>query len=364
MPPKDSRMKRPATGSDNKANSSGDSPASSDTKANVPKVRRSCRGQAGIQDLAERIVKGERIVFITGAGLSVASGIRAFRSHTATRTTAVPTKNGLLPTAGLWNDVIWTTATRKSFRKDPQKWYNDFWLPHFMGGSYEPNVGHTCMQEFLKRYKNVKQITQNVDGLQPSCESLIEAHGRVGLYKCLPESDSDTDSDSDDEEDRLVHLGHRRKSRLLIKELKCPMTCPYKYLLSLTPCQIVPDEVREMLLTPTASTVLPSAPLCPACNSSILPQALLFDEGYHSHSFYRFEEAENWLAQSHALVFVGTSFAVRLTHVALEHARDHAIPVYNFNLYDSLESNCRLNATNIIGPANETLQKLLDECNA
>jgi hypothetical protein len=62
------------------------------------------------------------------------------------------------------------------------------------------------------------------------------------------------------------------------------------------------------------------------------------------------------------LVFLGTSFAVRLTSVALEHAREHALPVYNFNLEDLLPSTVRLSASNIVGPANETLPALVEAC--
>lgn len=94
----------------------------------------------------------------------------------------------------------------------------------------------------------------------------------------------------------------------------------------------------------------------------VLPQALLFDEGYHSHSFYQFDKAEEWLAAADALVFVGTSFAVQLTQTALQYARDKHIPVYNFNIDDLLVASNRLDATNIVGPAAVNLPQLLATC--
>ena len=329
--------------------------------ADASKRRRSTRGAAALTELAERIVKGDSVLLITGAGLSVASGVRPFRSQTATRTTATPTKNGVVPCAGLWNDVIWSTATREAFRKDPLAWYNEFWLPHF-NEEYQPNVGHECIQKIQADFPNVEQITQNIDGLQPPSSQMIEAHGRVGLYKCVPD-DSDTDSDSDDEEDRQVHLGHRRKTRNLTERLKNPMTCPYQYLQSLPASQVESDEVREVLMSrPEPSQRLPDVPRCPVCDSNLLPQALLFDEGYHSHSYYQFERAEEWMEDCDALVLIGTSCSVRLTTVALDHARAHGIPVYNFNLHDPIESTSRLNVSNILGPAIETLPKLWEAC--
>ena len=54
------------------------------------------------------------------------------------------------------------------------------------------------------------KMTSTMGAAAPSSfpSKIIEAHGRLGLYKCLPDSDSDTNNDLDDDEDRLVHLGH------------------------------------------------------------------------------------------------------------------------------------------------------------
>ena len=68
---------------------------------------------------------------------------------------------------------------------------------------------------------------------------------------------------------------------------------------------------------------------------------------------------EEILSQCAVLVFVGTSFAVTITDVALEHARDRSIPVYNFNTTDILEASARLNVENIVGKADSTLPRLL-----
>lgn len=348
-------------------------------------LRQSSRGCGGaVKELAQSIIEGKRVLLVTGAGLSVASGIRPFRSRPNPLERSA-SKNGLQE--GLWNDVIWSTATRETFRKDPLKWYNDFWLPSFAGSNvfHGPNEAHFAIEELLDRYPNLLQITQNVDGLQSPRQGsdssegqegdrretqLIEAHGRVGLYKCLPDHDSDTDSDSDDCDDRPVHIGHRRKSRLSRQRLKDPRRCPYQFLESLESSQLEPDETRAVLMEydvkgTTRSQVkssIPETPRCPFCLNVVMPQALLFDEGYHSHAYYDFERIEDWLRDCEVFVFCGTSFAVRMTQVALQHARDHSIPVYNFNLYDTLEATARLNVTNVTGEAHETIPKLLVAC--
>jgi NAD-dependent SIR2 family protein deacetylase len=80
------------------------------------------------------------------------------------------------------------------------------------------------------------------------------------------------------------------------------------------------------------STVLGELPRCPACSAPALPQALLFDEDYESHSFYEYRKARRWLASAKAVVFVGTSFAVGVTEQALHLAAENVLPAYSFNV--------------------------------
>lgn len=357
--------------------------------------RKSARGSlSAVEQLASLIVQGKRVVFVTGAGLSVASGVRPFRtsissnghshSHGACTTSNSSTLeasehstvNPSMPREGLWNNVIWNTATRKAFRKDAVRWYNDFWMPYFLNGeTYRANTGHQALQELLESHENVRQITQNIDGLQPPSDRMIEAHGCLNLYKCCPDQANDTDSEDDSDSDsdsqsRRVQLGHLRKSRENRKSSADPVQCPYQYLQSLPPCQLEPESARSVLqqqdgsttTAASASSRLEEAPTCPVCGSDVMPQALLFDEGYHSHTYYRFQETEEWLNKAECIVFVGTSFAVHLTSVALDHAREQSLPVFNFNLADLLQSTVRLNVSNITGPAVETLPALAEAC--
>ena len=305
--------------------------------------RRSSRGNSGLMELAKDIcLYKKRVVFITGAGLSVASGVRPFRGS-----------------SGVWTQHIWTMATREAFRKDPLAWYNKFWLKSLSLPKHaKPNQGHGALSELLATYpETLKMITQNVDGLHPPSKQTIEAHGRIGLFKCMPSEDSDTDSDSDDDNDRLVHLGHRRKQRIAMKK---GTSCIYQQNESLPVDEVDPLKTQQILTT--GKGLLTKAPRCPSCNNHLAPQALLFDEGYHSHDFYQFQRMEKWLSEAEVIVFIGTSFAVRLPEIALEHARNESISVYNFNIQDMLESTVRLNATNVTGPCEVTLPLLFQAC--
>ncbi|KAL3913202.1 MAG: hypothetical protein SGILL_006583 [Bacillariaceae sp.] len=339
----DHRQDNDAESCSSSADSSTVSSSSSSQETNGR--RRSSRGNSSLNQLARAIVEHQKhVLFITGAGLSVASGIRPFRGA-----------------GGVWTHHIWNNSTRAAFRSDPLEWYNDFWLPCLgdMPKHARPNAGHQALEILMQRFPfNLKMITQNVDGLHPPGNRTIEAHGRLGLFKCIPEEDSDTDSDDDTDDDRLVHLGHRRKHGQR-KHCRRENKCPYRRQQSLTVDQIEPPPVREPLRA--GKGPLPEPPHCPVCGNDLLPQALLFDEGYHSHDFYQFQKMEEWLASAEVIVFVGTSFAVRLPEVTLEHARSAGIPVFNFNTNDMLPPTLTLNANNIRGAAEVTLPMLLRE---
>jgi NAD-dependent deacetylase len=318
------------------------------------------RPETALSELAAHICckPQKQILFITGAGLSVDSGIRPFRS------------GGGEEKSGLWTEVIWTTATRAAFRKDPRHWYEQFWNPYFRFDceNVRPNIGHVAMDLLLQEFPNGRQITQNIDGLQQRSagdskqgKQLIEVHGRCGLYKCCPDSDSSDDeedeSDDDERDRRPVVLGHRRKSAQQRNPRHSNSACPYQYQQSLSEDQIVPLSKKQR-----GESSLPS---CPQCGNVVMPQALLFDEGYHAHAFYEFERAEDWIAQANVICLVGTSCAVQLTRETLRFAREQQIPVYSLNVERILASSAMtqgLNVTHILGPTSETLPLLLAEC--
>jgi len=380
---------------------------------NQRKHRRSRRiGTAPLlSELARHIISSKPIVFITGAGLSAASGIQTFRGPD-----------------GLWSEVIWKNATREVFRKNPLNWYNEFWLKHFpphtYGEFYEPNEGHEAIAILASLpCANIKVITQNIDGLhfrtrQPwdHTTKLIEAHGRLGLYKCIPDVDSEDDSDSDtfDEEkansrlqqNKKMTLGSKRKRQSQSSSDKSSSLlvdsggCKYEFAESMPVDKIEPAHVRaiisgvythdtihsldsdyelalELQYNPKAAkkpangspakhsstTYICQPPQCPYCHRSVMPQALMFDETYHSHSHYQFQRMEEWITQSSILVFVGTSFAVTLTRHALDHARAEEKIVYSFNLNDDgLDSKYRMHVDNVVGDVQRTLPELVRLC--
>jgi NAD-dependent SIR2 family protein deacetylase len=344
-------------------------------------------------------ISGTITVFITGAGLSAASGIPTFR-HSED---------------AVWSGDVWTSATREVFRRNPLSWWNNFWLQSFPLAfqGYSANAGHEAIAEICNNAKGqVKVLTQNVDGLHQSTvekwnweENLVEAHGRLGLYKCIPTEKEEEEEDKLGDDEKLKEKASERKIRRA-------NWCKNSHLESLCETDIVPKEVRDMMVTgPSESAAtgtkteaedeadhtvagegsteysklakpstkknkkiekeefdeveapeLPSAPLCSNCSSPLLPQALMFDESYSSHEFYEFDKFASWFTKADVFVFVGTSFAVTVTDMAIKEARKRRIPVFNFNLESGrLEPSNTLNVENVIGKSEETLVEL-SEC--
>jgi NAD-dependent deacetylase len=127
---------------------------------------------ATASDLADLIRSAGSVVALTGAGISVPSGIPDFRT----------------PGTGLWENVNpMEVAHIDVFRRDPQR----FW--HFYGDRFttlrekEPNGAHRALAELQRRGLLDAVITQNIDGLHERAGVVdpIEVHGSISHASCL-----------------------------------------------------------------------------------------------------------------------------------------------------------------------------------
>jgi NAD-dependent deacetylase len=125
----------------------------------------------GVGRLAELIRSADSAVALTGAGVSVPSGIPDFRS----------------PGSGLWEKVDpMEVAHIGAFRRDPQR----FW--HFYGDRFatlrdkQPNRAHAALVELEREGRLDGVITQNVDMLHRRAGSreLVEVHGSIATCSC------------------------------------------------------------------------------------------------------------------------------------------------------------------------------------
>lgn len=119
--------------------------------------------------ISDDIKNAEKIVFVTGAGISQESGIPTFRGKD-----------------GLWRKYDpMKLATIDAFYEDPKlvwEWYEER-RQNILNAS--PNPGHVSIAE-LEKYKTVSVLTQNIDGLHQRAGSsnVYELHGSIITIKC------------------------------------------------------------------------------------------------------------------------------------------------------------------------------------
>lgn len=128
--------------------------------------------QIGAERLAALIADARSVVALTGAGISVPSGIPDFRS----------------PGTGLWENVDpMEVAHIDAWRADPSR----FW--HFYGDRFatlrdkEPNGAHRALVELERRGRLDAVVTQNIDMLhrRAGTMELVEVHGTIEHSSCL-----------------------------------------------------------------------------------------------------------------------------------------------------------------------------------
>lgn len=106
----------------------------------------------------------KKIVFLTGAGMSVESGFKTFRGND-----------------GLWeNFPVEQVATHEGWERDPAlvtRFYNGLRKKLYAA---QPNEGHRLIAQLEKEYK-VVVVTQNVDNLHEKAGStnVIHLHGEL-----------------------------------------------------------------------------------------------------------------------------------------------------------------------------------------
>jgi NAD-dependent deacetylase len=133
-----------------------------------------CR-EAAVSTVRGWIRAAERIVVLTGAGISTDSGIPDFRGP-----------------QGLWtrNPAAEKLATLQHYLADPEV-RRRAWQARLESAAWraEPNAGHRALVDIERNGNLHTLITQNVDGLHQragsSPERVVEIHGTIHEVVCL-----------------------------------------------------------------------------------------------------------------------------------------------------------------------------------
>jgi NAD-dependent deacetylase len=219
-----------------------------------------------VDELLEDLHAAQRLVFLTGAGMGIASGLATFR--------------GTEPGA-IWARDVQELGTWRYFQQDPVGSWQ--WYMSRFGRIDEaaPNAGHLALADLERwqagRGRALQIVTQNIDTLhrKAGSQALIEIHGRADRVRCSKRG--------------------------------CRLGAPAGTLSRFD------VDFASFEAAPSAATL----PRCPACGALIRAHVLWFDETYDSHDGYGFESALEAMEVADLLVFIGTSFSVGITSIAL-----------------------------------------------
>ncbi|MCC7072832.1 MAG: hypothetical protein IT383_16005 [Deltaproteobacteria bacterium] len=249
-----------------------------------------------LHEIARLVRTCERLVWLTGAGLSVASGLSPYR------------KSG----DAVWARFITDWGTIERFHESPVEWWREFWLKAHAdlahGSTVRPNAGHDAITRMVAPRPAHLVVTQNIDGL----------HRTSGVP-----------------EEQLVEI-HGRHDRFICTRPECPRA---------------QAPVGTVDLSRLDEGV---APCCDLCGEPLRPLVLLFDETYDSHPAYGMRSARRALNDAEAIVFVGTSFSVGITDYAIRAGRYAKARLVSVNV-EPVED---LDFVNLLGPAEQTLPAL------
>jgi NAD-dependent deacetylase len=126
----------------------------------------------GAAGLAALVGSAERVVALTGAGISVPSGIPDFRS----------------PGTGLWANVNPMEVAHISvFRREPERFWGFYGARFAALRDKLPNGAHHALVELERAGRLEAVVTQNIDGLHRAAgtRDLIEVHGSIATASCL-----------------------------------------------------------------------------------------------------------------------------------------------------------------------------------
>ncbi len=216
-------------------------------------------------------------LFITGAGISVASGIPTFRGND--------------PDAVWANDVL-EKGTVAFFHKNPvESWL--WYLARFdKARTAEPNAAHRAMAEIESQFSNSGRrfltVTQNVDGLHLAAgsQNVIECHGAA----------------------RKVRCSNRR----------CVNGEPEGFF------DWQERDFAEFRANPKHKTL----PRCRVCRKILRAHVLWFDEAYTGHTDYCIDDMFDQLEHTTVMVYVGTSLAVNVTMMTTTSAYQRSVPQF------------------------------------
>lgn len=229
-----------------------------------------------LHDVVRRMRRAKRMVVLTGAGVSVSSGIPTYRGSDGTWT------------MGSENYTPQEIATKRMYSKRTKECWDYFSDRFVMCRNAKPNASHLAIVELEKLFRERDQcftlVSQNIDNLHRRAGSsdgvLCEIHGNLTYVRC---TNNDCTGPNLIERDTRTH--HKRGER---------------------------------------------TPACPTCSSPLRPHVLFFDESY-CERLYKSATVQAAVAKCDLLVVVGTMCTTSLPNRIVAVCGRRGVPVIDIN---------------------------------
>jgi NAD-dependent deacetylase len=225
--------------------------------------------------LAEALRAAGPTLVLTGAGVSLASGIPTFRGTDA---------------GAVWASNVMARATWQHFVRDPADTWTWYRERHAQVRAARPNAAHRALVD-LERWQAARGesfllVTQNIDLLHEAAGStaLVKVHGSIDRARCASEACAAAQT-----------------------------TMPAEAL-----------DFSAFATRPDAATV----PRCADCGGLMRPHVLWFDEHYGSHPDYRWEGVLEACDAMRLVIAIGTSFSVGVTDLIAGEAGRRGVPLF------------------------------------
>ena len=221
---------------------------------------------AALAQLAQFVERHRRILVLTGAGMSTASGIPGYRDDEGVR-------RGNAPVQG------------PEFRKHAAV-RQRYWARSMVGyprlAAAQPNAGHRALARLGAAGRLGTVLTQNVDGLHQrgGSSAVLELHGSIHHVVCLD-----------------CHAGLARGVvQTMLEQANPGVAGEVAAPLPDGDANIEPDVLARF-----------DVPLCPHCGGTLKPDVVFFGDGVPKD---RTAQALDAMAQADALLVVGSSLMV------------------------------------------------------
>jgi len=235
-----------------------------------------------VADLRRWIAGHSRVVVLTGAGCSTASGIPDYRDE-----------------QGEWKRR--PPVMFQAFRTE-ESTYRRYWARAFAGWprftSAEPGAAHHALAAWQQAGSLARLITQNVDGLHQRAgnQDVIDLHGRLDVVVCMTCRD--------------------RTSRVSVQAAMAAANTRWNASAATAPdgdADIAPAAIESF-----------EAPRCGQCGGLLKPDVVFFGENVPAA---RYEHARHAVAAADAVLVAGSSLMVYSGFRFVRQAHDAGLPI-------------------------------------